>query len=71
VTLFDKKIQLRIGQANLRYWTDDIMSLLIDTIDQLGVKDLATHKLPLAEAPHGYEIFQKKQDSAIKLLLHP
>ncbi len=71
LTLFDKQIQLRMGQANVRYWTDDIMPLLIDTTDPLGVEDLATHKLPLDEAPHGYEIFQKKQDGAIKILLHP
>ncbi len=71
LTLFDKQIQLRMGQANVRYWTDDIMPMLIDTTDPLGVEDLATHKLPLDEAPHGYEIFQKKQDGAIKILLHP
>jgi threonine dehydrogenase-like Zn-dependent dehydrogenase len=35
------------------------------------VQDLATHRLPLTEAPHGYEIFQKKQDGAIKVLLQP
>jgi threonine dehydrogenase-like Zn-dependent dehydrogenase len=35
------------------------------------VEDLATHRLPLDEAPHAYEIFQKKQDGAIKILLEP
>jgi threonine dehydrogenase-like Zn-dependent dehydrogenase len=71
LTLFDKQIQLRMGQANVRYWTDDIMPLLTDPADPLGVEDLATHKMPLDEAPHGYEIFQKKQDGAIKVLLQP
>ena len=68
--LFDKQIQLRMGQANVQHWIDDIMPLLIDS-DPLGVEGFATHKLPLEEAPHGYEIFQKKQDGAIKVLLKP
>jgi threonine dehydrogenase-like Zn-dependent dehydrogenase len=69
--LFDKQIQLRMGQANVRRWVDDIIPLLEDESDPLGVADLATHKLPLDEAPHGYEIFQRKQDGAIKVLLQP
>jgi threonine dehydrogenase-like Zn-dependent dehydrogenase len=69
--LFDKQIQLRMGQANVKRWIDDLMPLVSDESDPLGVEDLATHKLPLAEAPHAYEIFQKKQDGAIKILLQP
>jgi threonine dehydrogenase-like Zn-dependent dehydrogenase len=69
--LFDKQIQLRLGQANVRRWVKDIMPLLEDDADPLGVQDLATHKLPLDQAPHAYEIFQKKQDGAIKILLQP
>jgi threonine dehydrogenase-like Zn-dependent dehydrogenase len=69
--LFDKQIQLRMGQANVKRWIDEIMPLLLDDSDPLGVEDLATHKLPLDQAPHAYEIFQKKQDGAIKILLQP
>ena len=70
LTLFDKQIQLRMGQANVKRWVDDIMPLLADG-DPLGVDGFATHRIPLTEAPHGYEIFQKKQDGAIKILLQP
>ena len=69
--LFDKQIQIRMGQANVKAWVDDIMPLLVDPADPLGVEDLATHTLPLDQAPHGYEIFQKKQEGAIKVLLKP
>jgi threonine dehydrogenase-like Zn-dependent dehydrogenase len=69
--LFDKQIQLRMGQANVKRWIDPIMPLLEDSADPLGVEDLATHKLPLEQAPHAYEIFQKKEDGAIKVLLQP
>jgi threonine dehydrogenase-like Zn-dependent dehydrogenase len=69
--LFDKQIQLRMGQANVKRWIDELMPFIQDESDPLGVGDLATHKLPLDEAPHAYEIFQKKQDGAIKILLQP
>ncbi len=69
--LFDKQIQLRMGQANVKRWIEDILPLLGEDGDPLGVEDLATHRLPLDQAPHAYEIFQKKQDGAIKILLQP
>ena len=71
LTLFDKQIQVRMGQANVKRWTDDIMPLLIGDGDPLGVEGFATHRLPLDQGPRGYEIFQKKQDGAIKILLTP
>ncbi|MET0698187.1 MAG: zinc-dependent alcohol dehydrogenase [Mycobacterium sp.] len=70
LTMFDKQIQVRMGQANVKKWVDDIMPLLTDE-DPLGVDTFATHVLPLAEAPHAYEIFQKKQDGAVKVILKP
>jgi threonine dehydrogenase-like Zn-dependent dehydrogenase len=69
--MFDKGIALRMGQAHVKRWIDDLMPLVTDESDPLGVLDLATHHLPLEQAPHGYEIFQKKQDGAIKVLLNP
>lgn len=70
LTLFDKQIQLRMGQANVKKWVDDIMPLLTDD-DPLGVDNFASHVLPLDEAPHAYDIFQKKKDGAIKMMLKP
>jgi threonine dehydrogenase-like Zn-dependent dehydrogenase len=69
--LFDKQIQLRMGQANVRRWTDDILPLLTGDEDPLGTDDLATHQVPLAEAPAAYERFQKKEDGTIKVVLKP
>jgi threonine dehydrogenase-like Zn-dependent dehydrogenase len=70
LTMFDKQINLRMGQANVKRWIDDIMPLLEDE-DVLGVDGFATHRLPLDAAPQAYETFQKKQDGAIKILLQP
>ena len=70
LTLFDKQIQLRMGQANVKRYVDDILPLLTDD-DPLGVDDFATHRLPIEQAPAAYENFQKKRDGAIKILLKP
>ncbi|MDP8940785.1 MAG: glutathione-dependent formaldehyde dehydrogenase [Actinomycetota bacterium] len=68
--LFDMQIQVRMGQANVRRWTGEILELLGDD-DPLGTEDLKTHEMPLDNAPAGYEMFQKKQDGAIKVVLKP
>ena len=70
LTLFDKQIQLRMGQANVKQWVDDIMPLLTDE-DPLGVDTFHTHQLSLDEAPDAYEKFQKKEDGYFKILLKP
>jgi threonine dehydrogenase-like Zn-dependent dehydrogenase len=70
LTIFDKQIQLRMGQANVKHWVDDILPLLTDD-DPLGVESFHTHRVPLSEGPQAYETFQKKQDGAVKYLLTP
>jgi threonine dehydrogenase-like Zn-dependent dehydrogenase len=71
LTLFDKQIQMRMGQANVKRWVDDIMPLLTDDSDPLGVEQFTTHRLPLSEAPSAYETFQKKEDDMIKVVFKP
>jgi threonine dehydrogenase-like Zn-dependent dehydrogenase len=69
--MFDKGITMRMGQAHVKRWIDDIMPLLLDESDPLGAEDLATHHVPLEQAPDAYEMFQKKDDGAIKVVLNP
>jgi threonine dehydrogenase-like Zn-dependent dehydrogenase len=71
LTLFDKQVTLRMGQANVRRWIPDLLPLVEDDEDPLGVTDLATHRLPLEDAPRAYEMFQKKADGAVKVLFSP
>jgi threonine dehydrogenase-like Zn-dependent dehydrogenase len=70
LTLFDKQIQMRMGQANVRRWVDDILPLLTDA-DPLGVEGFATHTLPLEKGPEAYAAFQAKADGMVKTLLKP
>jgi len=71
IQMFDKQINLRMGQANVKRWIDDILPLVSGDDDPLGVDSFATHRLPIDEAPRAYEIFQKKQDGCFKVLLQP
>ena len=69
--LFDRQIQIRMGQANVWRWIPQILPLLERSDDPLDVDSLRTHRLPLEQAPHGYEIFRNKEDGAIKVVLAP
>jgi len=69
--LFDKQVQLRMGQANVKAWIDEIMPLVTDDSDPLGTEAFATHRIPIDEAPEAYEMFQHKRDGAIKIVLEP
>jgi threonine dehydrogenase-like Zn-dependent dehydrogenase len=69
--LFDKQIQVRMGQANVRAWIDEILPLVTDDSDPLGTEDFTTHRLPLEEAPAAYRMFQEKRDGCVKVVLTP
>jgi threonine dehydrogenase-like Zn-dependent dehydrogenase len=69
--MFDRGIQLRMGQAHVKRWIDDLMPLVADGSDPLGVQGFATHHLALEEAPRGYEMFRDKADGCLKVVLQP
>ena len=68
--LFDKQVQLRMGQANVRAHTDELLAILQDG-DPWDVESFATHHLPLEDAPDAYEKFQKKEDGHVKVVFQP
>ena len=63
----DRQITIRMGQANVRRWTDDITPLLADG-DPLDARSLVTHVVPLDDAPEWYRAFRDKEDGAIKVV---
>jgi threonine dehydrogenase-like Zn-dependent dehydrogenase len=69
--IFDKQLTVKMGQANVRRWTDDILPLLEGDDDPLGVESFASHHVALTDAPQAYEAFQKKQDGTIKVVFQP
>jgi threonine dehydrogenase-like Zn-dependent dehydrogenase len=69
--MFDRGLQVRMGQCHVKRWIDDILPVALTDGDPLGLESLATHRLPLDDAPHGYEIFQAKEDGCVKVVLKP
>ncbi|MFC7359301.1 zinc-dependent alcohol dehydrogenase [Nocardioides astragali] len=69
--LFDKQVQVRMGQANVRRWSDEILALLQQDDDVLGVESFATHHLPLEDAPEAYRKFRDKEDGMVKVVFTP
>lgn len=69
--MFDKGIGLRMGQCHVKRWVDDIVPVVMEDGDPLGLESLATHRLPLAEAPGAYATFRDKSDGCLKVVLTP
>lgn len=67
--MVDRGIGMRFGQCHVRRWTDEVIKVLSRDDDALGVESLPTHILPLEEAPDAYEMFQKKKDGCVKVVL--
>lgn len=71
LTMFDKQLQFRMGQCNVRRWTDELLPIVENPADPLGVMDLKTHEVSLDGAAAAYDMFQKKEDGCIKVILKP
>jgi threonine dehydrogenase-like Zn-dependent dehydrogenase len=69
--LFDKQVQLRMGQCNVKRWTPELYDLVSGTDDIFDLENLATHRVPLEEAAEMYQTFNDKADGCIKVVLKP
>ena len=69
--LFDKGVQVRMGQCHVKHWTDELYDLVSGAEDVLDLENLATHRVPLEQAPEMYQTFNDKEDGCIKVVLKP
>lgn len=68
-TAFGKGLTFKMGQTHMHKYLKPLLERV-----QKGEIDpsfVITHKLPLTEAPHGYNIFRYKKDNCIKVVLKP
>ncbi len=66
---FDKGITLRGGQAPAHKHIDKLLKFVEE--GKVKLDDIITHRLPLSEVAHGYDIFKKKEDGCVKVVLNP
>lgn len=67
--IFDKGITLRFGQAPVQACVDDLIEWVENK--RIRLDDIITHRLPLSAAAHGYDIFNRKQDGCVKVVMYP
>ncbi|MGB8955682.1 MAG: zinc-dependent alcohol dehydrogenase [Tumebacillaceae bacterium] len=67
--LFQRNINLRMGQAPVIPFIPHLYQLIVEGKFDPG--DIITHRLPLDQAAHGYDVFDGRTDGAIKVLLKP
>jgi len=67
--IFDKGISLRFGQAPVQKYIDELLDWVAGR--KIKLNDIITHRLPIEEAPHAYDIFKNKKDDCVKVVLKP
>lgn len=67
--MFDKGITIRQGQAPVHRYIDHLLALVAN--GKVVLDDIISHTLPLSEAAHAYQIFNKKEDDCVKVVLKP
>ena len=67
--IFDKGITMRFGQAPVQKYIDELLTCVEQR--KIRLDDIITHRLPLTQAPHAYEIFNKKEDNCVKVVMKP
>lgn len=67
--IFQRNVNVKTGQAPVIHYMPHMYEL-IET-GKLDPGDIITHVLPLGDAKHGYEIFDKREDQCIKVILKP
>jgi S-(hydroxymethyl)glutathione dehydrogenase/alcohol dehydrogenase len=67
--IFDKGITMRFGQAPVQKYIDLLFGLVRE--GKVVLDDIISHKLSLTDAPRAYDIFKKKEDDCVKVILKP
>ncbi|MBS1618745.1 MAG: glutathione-dependent formaldehyde dehydrogenase [Bacteroidetes bacterium] len=67
--LFDKGIQMWGGQAPVHNYIDDLIKHVEE--GRIRLDDIITHRMPLSEVDKAYDIFNKKEDGCVKVILKP
>lgn len=66
---FNKALTLRMGQAHVQRYMGPLLERILQ--QELDPTFIVTHRLPLARAPEAYDIFARKRDHCVKVVLTP
>jgi threonine dehydrogenase-like Zn-dependent dehydrogenase len=68
-TAFGKGLTLKMGQTHVHKYLKPLLERVQK--GQIDPSFVITHKMPLSDAPHAYNIFRYKKDNCIKVILKP
>lgn len=67
--VMNKGLTIKTGQTHMQHYLAPLLERVVE--GEIDLAQIITHRLPLAEAPRAYEMFQKHEDGCIKVLLTP
>lgn len=67
--VFDKGLTFKMGQTHVQHLMPELLDAIME--GRLQPHDIISHRLPLAEAVRGYEIFDRKEEDCRKVVLRP
>lgn len=65
----NKALTMKTGQTHVHRYLRPLLERIQNS--EIDPSFIITHRLPLEQAPHGYEIFKHKKDNCIKVVLKP
>jgi threonine dehydrogenase-like Zn-dependent dehydrogenase len=68
-SVMNRSLKIRTGQAHVQRYLQPLLQLIQN--GDIDPRFVVTHRLPLEEAPRGYEMFKNKADHCIKVVLKP
>jgi len=67
--LMNRGLSIKAGQCHVQRYLRPLLQRIAD--GELDPSFIVTHRLPLDEAPRGYEVFKQKEDGCLKVVLTP
>src|SRR3954467_2298988 len=67
--LMNKGLTVKTGQTHVHKYVPELLKLVQD--GKIDPSFVVTHRLPLRDAPRGYDIFRHQKDGCVKVVLDP
>jgi threonine dehydrogenase-like Zn-dependent dehydrogenase len=67
--VMNRSLTIKAGQCHVQRYMKPLLDMVVD--GRIDPSFVITHRMSLEDAPRGYEMFQKKQDGCVKVVLQP
>jgi len=67
--VMNRGLSIKAGQCHVHRYLKPLLDRILN--GDIDPTFIITHKIPLSQAPYGYEIFKNKEDDCLKVVLKP